>query len=289
MISIQLLFVLLMYLLGNVLSIVSLYILFTHSGLHRNFRMVVFLLIMFGLLRSFCVYSLAATNYFIETENGEDVKNIVINAFVFAICGFAISSLFLSIERCIAVYTPKDYERYSSRSSLPCITFLITTVLTTVLGYWANKNNENQIPLITVTTAAGFISLIIAITVWVRSKHLWKNRNASLGQRFQIAETNRTSPIYLSISVNESICISAMSVMGLLIIQKENSETMGTSYFIVHLLDACGAWRIIFINFTLIYYSFLARKSQQVVMAHMSKTAQESTRDHFSGLKEMWN
>ncbi|ETN82295.1 hypothetical protein NECAME_02032 [Necator americanus] len=162
MISIQLLFVLLMYLLGNVLSIVSLYILFTHSGLHRNFRMVVFLLIMFGLLRSFCVYSLAATNYFIETENGEDVKNIVINAFVFAICGFAISSLFLSIERCIAVYTPKDYERYSSRSSLPCITFLITTVLTTVLGYWANKNNENQIPLITVTTAAGFISLIVS-------------------------------------------------------------------------------------------------------------------------------
>ncbi|EYC21764.1 hypothetical protein Y032_0018g3518 [Ancylostoma ceylanicum] len=129
---------------------------------------------------------------------------------------------------------------------------------------------------------------MIAITVWVRAKHLWKNKSASLGQRFQIAETNRTSPIYLSISVNESICISAMSVMGLLMIGKENTETMGTNYFLVHLLDACGAWRIIFINFTLIYYSYLAKKTRLLVMAHMSKSAQESTVDHFTGLKDMW-
>ncbi|RCN38536.1 hypothetical protein ANCCAN_15543 [Ancylostoma caninum] len=128
----------------------------------------------------------------------------------------------------------------------------------------------------------------IAITVWVRAKHLWKNKSASLGQRFQIAETNRTSPIYLSISVNESICISAMSVMGLLMIGKENTETMGTNYFLVHLLDACGAWRIIFINFTLIYYSYRAKKSRLMVMAHMSKSAHESTVDHFTGLKDMW-
>ncbi|VDM73286.1 unnamed protein product [Strongylus vulgaris] len=132
------------------------------------------------------------------------------------------------------------------------------------------------------------LDLQIAITVWVRSKHLWKNKSASLGQRFQIAETNRTSPIYLSISVNETICISAMSVLGLLLIQKDNSETIGTSHLIVYLLDALGAWRIIFINFTLIYYSYLAKKTRQAVMTHLARSPQQSTVDHFAGLRDMW-
>ncbi|CAJ0590602.1 unnamed protein product [Cylicocyclus nassatus] len=277
-----------MYILGNILSVISLYILFTHAGLHNNFRMVVILLISFGILRSIAVYLLAASNYVTYEASREDLKSNLVAAFVYAICGFAISSLFLSIERCIAVYKPKNYERNSTAAVLPCITLITTLTLTAVLGFWANKNGENQIPLITVTTAAGFISLIVAITVWIRSKHLWKNRDASLGQRFQIAETNRTSPIYLSISVNESICISAMSVMGLLMVQKENTETMGTSYFLVHLLDACGAWRIILINFTLIYYSYLAKRSRQAVLAHVTRSAQDTTVDHFAGLRDMW-
>ncbi|EYC21763.1 hypothetical protein Y032_0018g3518 [Ancylostoma ceylanicum] len=300
--------------------------------------MVVILLILFGFLRSFAIYCLAANDYITERILQEDIREYILAAFVYAICGFAVTSLFLSIERCIAVYKPKQYERYSDKAILPCITLFTTLLFTVILGFWANKNTDNQIPLITVTTAAGIISLIvsfqfsfeevlstfecrvatcdgftsfssrtlnmhqnskpnrlriknhqmIAITVWVRAKHLWKNKSASLGQRFQIAETNRTSPIYLSISVNESICISAMSVMGLLMIGKENTETMGTNYFLVHLLDACGAWRIIFINFTLIYYSYLAKKTRLLVMAHMSKSAQESTVDHFTGLKDMW-
>ncbi|KAL6741448.1 hypothetical protein Aduo_014702 [Ancylostoma duodenale] len=288
MISIPLTIVLLMYLLGNILSVVSLYILVSHAGLHKNFRMVVILLILFGFLRSFAIYSLTANDYITEEVLQTDIREYLLAAFVYAICGFAIASLFLSIERCIAVHKPKQYERYSDKAILPCITLFTTLLSTAILGFWANKNSANQIPLITVTTAAGIISLIIAITVWVRAKHLWKNKSASLGQRFQIAETNRTSPIYLSISVNESICISAMSVMGLLMIGKENTETMGTEYFLVHLLDACGAWRIIFINFTLIYYSYRAKKSRLMVMAHMSKSAQESTVDHFTGLKDMW-
>ncbi|RCN41114.1 hypothetical protein ANCCAN_12946 [Ancylostoma caninum] len=289
MISAPLIIILLMYLLGNILSIFSLYILIIHADLHKNFRMAVFLLIAFGFLRALVIYFLTATNYVRDENLRKDIREVVLAAFVYAICGFAVSSLFLSIERCIAVYKPKHYERYSDQVILPATTLATTMSLTAMLGYWANKNRENQIPLITVTTAAGIISLFIAITVWVRAKHLLKSKNASLGQRFQVAESNRTSPIYLSISVNESICICAMSVMGLLIIQKDNTETMGTSNVVVHLLDACGAWRIIFINFTLIYYSFLAKKIRLAAMAHRSKSAQQATIAHFEWLKEMWN
>ncbi|EYC21759.1 hypothetical protein Y032_0018g3516 [Ancylostoma ceylanicum] len=289
MISTPLVIVLLMYLLGNILSVFSLYILIIHADLHKNFRMAVLLLIVFGFLRAFVIYFLTANDYIEEENLRTDIRDVLLATFVYAICGFAISSLFLSIERCIAVYKPKRYERYSDQVILPATTLTTTLTLTAILGYWANKNSDNQIPLITVTTAAGIVSLFMAIVVWVRAKHLLKSENASLGLRFQVAESNRTSPIYLSISVNESICICAMSVMGLLMIQKENSETMGTSNVLVYLLDACGAWRIIFINFTLIYYSFLAKKIRLAAMAHRSKSAQQATVAHFDWLKEMWN
>ncbi|KAL6741452.1 hypothetical protein Aduo_014704 [Ancylostoma duodenale] len=251
--------------------------------------MAVLLLIVFGLIRAFVIYFLTANDYIKDENLRKDIRDVLLAVFVYAICGFAISSLFLSIERCIAVYKPKSYERYSDRVILPATTLAMKMTLTAILGYWANKNSDNQIPLITVTTAAGIISLFIAITVWVRAKRLLKSKNASLGQRFQVAESNRTSPIYLSISVNESICICAMSVMGLLIIQKDNTETMGTSNVVVYLLDAFGAWRIMFINFTLIYYSFLAKKIRLTFMAHRSKSAQQATVAHFDWLKEMWN
>ncbi|KAL6741451.1 hypothetical protein Aduo_014704 [Ancylostoma duodenale] len=289
MISAPLIIILLMYLLGNILSIFSLYILIIHADLHKNFRMAVLLLIVFGLIRAFVIYFLTANDYIKDENLRKDIRDVLLAVFVYAICGFAISSLFLSIERCIAVYKPKSYERYSDRVILPATTLAMKMTLTAILGYWANKNSDNQIPLITVTTAAGIISLFIAITVWVRAKRLLKSKNASLGQRFQVAESNRTSPIYLSISVNESICICAMSVMGLLIIQKDNTETMGTSNVVVYLLDAFGAWRIMFINFTLIYYSFLAKKIRLTFMAHRSKSAQQATVAHFDWLKEMWN
>ncbi|RCN38539.1 hypothetical protein ANCCAN_15546 [Ancylostoma caninum] len=145
--------------------------------------MAVFLLIAFGFLRALVIYFLTATNYVRDENLRKDIREVVLAAFVYAICGFAVSSLFLSIERCIAVYKPKHYERYSDQVILPATTLATTMSLTAMLGYWANKNKDNQIPLITVTTAAGIISLFIAITVWVRAKHLLKSKSASLGQR----------------------------------------------------------------------------------------------------------
>ncbi|KAK6018447.1 hypothetical protein OSTOST_15970, partial [Ostertagia ostertagi] len=128
----------------------------------------------------------------------------------------------------------------------------------------------------------------IAIIVWNRAKQLWKNRNSSLGQRFQVAETNRTSPIYLSISVNESICIVAMSIIGFLMLRRDNTEVIASDDVLVHLVDTFGAWRIVFINLTLIYYSVVEKRSRKMVMAHMMKNPNESTVDHFTGLKAMW-
>ncbi|VDK57500.1 unnamed protein product [Cylicostephanus goldi] len=191
MITIPCAIVIIMYILGNVLSVISLYILFTHAGLHNNFRMVVILLISFGILRSIAVYLLAASNYVADEATREDLKSNLVAAFVYAICGFAISSLFLSIERCIAVYKPKQYERNSTAAVLPCTTLVTTLILTFVLGFWANKNGENQIPLITVTTAAGFISLIVSfsISMWIfhaRVAYSWQalqEENASHEQK----------------------------------------------------------------------------------------------------------
>lgn len=118
--------------------------------------MAMILLIVFGFLRSIGIYLLTANEY-IKDENlrkvcrvslqpiislarnsfnsnsqiqllaFQDIRDVLLGAFVYAICGFAISSLFLSIERCIAVYKPKQYERYSDKVILPAVT-LATTV-----------------------------------------------------------------------------------------------------------------------------------------------------------------
>lgn len=47
-------------------------------------------------------------------------------AFVYCICGFAIASLFLSVERCFAIYKPKIYERKSDNILIPLIIFMTT-------------------------------------------------------------------------------------------------------------------------------------------------------------------
>ncbi|RCN38535.1 hypothetical protein ANCCAN_15542 [Ancylostoma caninum] len=180
MISVPLTIVLLMYLLGNILSIVSLYILINHAGLHKNFRMVVILLILFGFLRSFAIYFLSANDYITEEFLQTNIREYLLAAFVYAICGFAIASLFLSIERCIAVYKPKQYERYSDKAILPCITLFTTLLLTAILGFWANKNTDNQIPLITVTTAAGIISLIVSFCLFALLKKSWRKFDANV-------------------------------------------------------------------------------------------------------------
>ncbi|VDP31355.1 unnamed protein product [Heligmosomoides polygyrus] len=110
-------------------------------------------------------------------------------------------------------------------------------MITVILGFLANENGDNQIPLITVCTAAGFISLIASIAVRKRAMNLWQNRNSSLGQRFQVAEMNRTSPIYLFISVNESLSITAMSVIGFLMLDQDNANAIASDDFLVHLVD----------------------------------------------------
>lgn len=258
------------------------------TGLHNNFRMAIFLLLMFGFLRAFFTYCITCSTYLAGPELNEKLQVHFVAAFVYCICGFAIASLFLSVERCFAIYKPKIYERKSDNILIPLIIFMTTVLITVILGFLANENGDNQIPLITVCTAAGFISLIASIAVRKRAMNLWQNRNSSLGQRFQVAEMNRTSPIYLFISVNESLSITAMSVIGFLMLDQDNANAIASDDFLVHLVDLLGAWRIVFINLTIIYYCFVEKKNRLSVRTHFTKSHVDSTADHFTGLKDMW-
>uniref|UniRef100_A0A7I5ECT3 DUF2254 domain-containing protein n=1 Tax=Haemonchus contortus TaxID=6289 RepID=A0A7I5ECT3_HAECO len=280
---------LIMYMIGNVLTVASLYILFNQSGLHRNFRMVLFILIIFGFLRSTFTYCITFVGYIVPPAQEEILRTYFVEAFVFVICGFALASLSLSVERWVAIYKPKIYERYSHKTALAMGTLAAEVIITGITGLLANVYNATQWPLILVTTIFGLVSLIIAIIVWSRAKHLLRNRNSSLGQRFQIAETNRTSPVYLSISLNESISITAMSIVGFLMLQRDNTDVIASDDVLVDLVDALGAWRIIFINLVLIYYSFMTRRSRKLIIAHMARDSNVSTADYFTGLRKMWN
>ncbi|KAK5974743.1 hypothetical protein GCK32_008902 [Trichostrongylus colubriformis] len=251
-------------------------------------RVIILELEIFGFLRAIFTYFITFKDCLFDPSLVEMLEDWFVHGFVYVICGFALSSLFLSAERWIAVCKPKAYERYSASTKLAAGTFITTVFITGITGLSANMYRENQWPLIIVTTASGIMSLIIAIIVWKRAKILWKNKTLSLSHRFQIAETNRTSPIYLSISVNESLCIMAMSVIGFLMLQLDHAEAIVCDHLLVHLVDAFGAWRIIFIDLTLIYYYLMAKKSRKMMLAQMAKEANKSAADYFSELKASW-
>ncbi|WKY13256.1 hypothetical protein Q1695_004237 [Nippostrongylus brasiliensis] len=288
MLDVPLILRLVMYFIGNLLTTISIYILLKHAGLHNNFRVSIFLLIMFGFARAFFTYCITFTPFITDANTNALLQVHFVAAFVYCICGFAIASLLLSVERFIAITKPKIYERNSDNVAVPLLIFAAVIAVTFGVGYMANVYSNNQIPLITVCTVAGFLSLILATVVWKRAKTLWNNRNSSLGQRFQIAEMTRTSPIYLFISVDEAICITIMSIIGFLMLDRDNTDVIATSDVLVHVIDVVGAWRIIFINLALIYYSFSLKKTRLTVLTHMTKTQHQTTADHFKELKEMW-
>ncbi|VDL85178.1 unnamed protein product [Nippostrongylus brasiliensis] len=205
---------------------------------------------MFGFARAFFTYCITFTPFITDANTNALLQVHFVAAFVYCICGFAIASLLLSVERFIAITKPKIYERNSDNVAVPLLIF----------------------------------AAVLATVVWKRAKTLWNNRNSSLGQRFQIAEMTRTSPIYLFISVDEAICITIMSIIGFLMLDRDNTDVIATSDVLVHV----GAWRIIFINLALIYYSFSLKKTRLTVLTHMRKTQHQTTADHFKELKEMW-
>ncbi|KAK6728698.1 hypothetical protein RB195_006004 [Necator americanus] len=272
-----------LYLTGNLTSIPTLAILLRSQLLHRNFRLVLIIIILSGYFISFVTYLNFAV-IILDISNKEEIMN---KARIIFYCGaalFVYGNLCLTIERYLAVCFVTTYEKYSSSKASAALTIICVTLPAFVFGGTTSKLPPDHVLFILSFSACSVASVAVSAYLRFHKPTRMVGRISSLCSRYQIKENNKTMVIYLSLSLNELITAIIMLVLVYFIYKNYESFELEEGGYAASGLDLVTSYRIVAIHLALMYYWYKEKRTRRTVTICTSQTAEE----YYKTIKEIW-
>ncbi|PIO65055.1 hypothetical protein TELCIR_13295, partial [Teladorsagia circumcincta] len=234
MITVAVILRLVLYIVVNLTSLPSLWILWHDRLLHHNFRSILIIIVGSGYLISISAYLqitvIIGTD--IETEDVHNYMRIAQVLFYLGSAEFSYGNLCLTIERCFALYSVSTYEKYSSSKLSIFLTCLIVVLPPIVINVVVDQIWSNQLVSFLSFFIFSFASVVLSMYLrCYKSSHVG-DVNTSLGSRYQNQENCKTMVIYLTISLTEVVSCIVMIVLIYIMHRKHEDFTFENKNFL---------------------------------------------------------
>ncbi|CAD6195632.1 unnamed protein product [Caenorhabditis auriculariae] len=286
----ELLLRVLMHAISNLVSIPTFVILCSYSSLHQNFRTILIIITISGNVISIMSYVQCYFMYVDRTvlQDPSDAISIMLYISTFT---FVFANLCLTLERLLAVQFVAHYEKYSAYNSAAAVTAFATVVPAVISGAVVCFLQTDVLPVCILLLGCSTVSAVISLVLRYKTRsNKVVSMDYSLRKKFQWEENQRTTPLYLYISLNEIFSAILIAVV-IYLYKTDYNNILFTSKFDDHLadaLDVISAYRTLFTHLAVIYYSKVQRTARKRKQMTELSSAHLATEKYFESINEMW-
>uniref|UniRef100_A0A7I4XZH3 Serpentine receptor class gamma n=1 Tax=Haemonchus contortus TaxID=6289 RepID=A0A7I4XZH3_HAECO len=276
---------LIFYIIANLTSVPSLWILWYDKLLHRNFRSILMIIVISGYLLSISAYLQIVVVF--GADNTTEKSYIQVSRFLFYLgsAEFSYGNFCMTIERCFALYAVSSYEKYSSSKMSNFFTCILSILPPLFINMVIDLIWANQLISFLSFFVFSFASVVVSMYLRCYKLSHMGEVTTSLASRYQNQENCKAMVIYLSVSLSEVFSCIVMIVLFYLMHRRDDDYTFDRNSILDDAMYLISSYRIICVHAVLIYYWYRRRRSITVKTILTS----QNTDVHFNTMKRLWD